>query len=340
MWNIVVSHKGVYILLIALFLLLLKYFFNFKPKFILPRKFLLKKLRLWWFRQRSYRIWFFVVLKYVLIISVLLSFLQIKFLVGKTIERQKDIPIQILFDVSLSMTADDIKPSRFDAAKMAVSRLMKNLSWYNFSLITFSGIPFVYMPFSHDFKSMSLYWNATTLANFPPVEEFVGTAIWDALILAMENIDHYNSGGDQTGPKVVVLITDGDSNIGYDPVQLIPSLQDNNIIVFSLWVWAEDYLIWYDYFDTPVTTSINTTLLADISKKTGWRFYRILDEKSFSPVFDDIVGVVRAQEREKVVKQYWELNKLLYVLVIVSLVGLLWWRISLLKKSPVVDWWL
>ncbi len=261
-------------------------------------------------------------------------------MVGKTIERQKDIPIQILFDVSLSMTADDIKPSRFDAAKMAVSRLMKNLSWYNFSLITFSGIPFVYMPFSHDFKSMSLYWNATTLANFPPVEEFVGTAIWDALILAMENIDHYNSGGDQTGPKVVVLITDGDSNIGYDPVQLIPSLQDNNIIVFSLWVWAEDYLIWYDYFDTPVTTSINTTLLADISKKTGWRFYRILDEKSFSPVFDDIVGVVRAQEREKVVKQYWELNKLLYVLVIVSLVGLLWWRISLLKKSPVVDWWL
>lgn len=81
--------------------------------------------------------------------------------------------------------------------------------------------------------------------------------------------------------KVIVLITDGDSNVGYDPIQLIPALQDENIVVFALGVGEQNYLIGYDYFDTPVKTSINTSLLVTLAEKTGGRFYRVLDKEKF-----------------------------------------------------------
>ncbi|NOZ44994.1 MAG: VWA domain-containing protein [bacterium] len=57
-----------------------------------------------------------------------MSFFHIQFLTGKTLYRPKNIPIQIVFDVSLSMSSQDISPSRFDVAKHAVSTLMQSLN--------------------------------------------------------------------------------------------------------------------------------------------------------------------------------------------------------------------
>lgn len=329
MTNILIDSVWIYFVLWALLLLVVKYFFNFKPKFVVPVSHLNSRWNI-----------ILKISKVLFVVIILLSFFNIQFLVGKTIETQKNIPIQILFDVSLSMTADDIKPSRFDAAKSAVSGLMRALEWYSFSIITFSWIPFVYMPFSDDLNSMSLYRESTDLTDFPPVNDFVWTAVWDALILAMENMNASFSTGVNNSlvrqgsgeQKVIVLITDGDSNVGYDPIQLIPALQDENIVVFALGVGEQNYLIGYDYFDTPVKTSINTSLLVTLAEKTGGRFYRVLDKEKFWSVFEEIVKVVRAQEKDLVVNQYRRLNRILYPLAIFFLLIILWMRIFVLKK--------
>ena len=51
---------------------------------------------------------------------------------------EKNLPIQIIFDVSLSMAADDLKPSRFVAAKKSLISLVQQLDGYAISLIAFS----------------------------------------------------------------------------------------------------------------------------------------------------------------------------------------------------------
>ncbi|MEI8008429.1 MAG: VWA domain-containing protein [bacterium] len=56
----------------------------------------------------------------------------------KQVVVQKNLPIQIVLDVSLSMAANDLTPSRFVAAKTSLISLIQQLDGYYVSLITFS----------------------------------------------------------------------------------------------------------------------------------------------------------------------------------------------------------
>ncbi|MEI6119225.1 MAG: VWA domain-containing protein [bacterium] len=51
---------------------------------------------------------------------------------------EKNIPVQIILDVSLSMAANDLQPSRFVAAKKSLISLIQQLDGYYISLIAFS----------------------------------------------------------------------------------------------------------------------------------------------------------------------------------------------------------
>lgn len=113
------------------------FFFNRRPKFILPVTYLKQKLR-----------YLHIILLGILLLSIILLPLSLSFVSERKVVVEKDIPIQIILDVSLSMAANDMHPSRFAAAKNSLISLVKNLDGYYLSLIAFSGKPFVYVPFS------------------------------------------------------------------------------------------------------------------------------------------------------------------------------------------------
>jgi len=71
----------------------------------------------------------------------------------------------------------------------------------------FSGIPFVHMGFGTHTDSARAKWATTHLGQFPPVPQFVGTAIGDALLLGIQNMEMNGFGS-----GIMILITDGDSN--------------------------------------------------------------------------------------------------------------------------------
>ena len=103
------------------------FFFNKKPKFIVP------------IRHLNQRSWFvYVTLLCLLVFSVILLPLRISFVRDTYVIAEKNIPIQIILDVSLSMSANDLSPSRFVAAKQSLISLIQQLDGYAISLITFS----------------------------------------------------------------------------------------------------------------------------------------------------------------------------------------------------------
>ncbi|HBB04820.1 TPA: hypothetical protein DCZ39_08285 [Patescibacteria group bacterium] len=73
-----------------------------------------------------------------LVVSVVLLPLRISLISDKQVVVEKNLPIQIILDVSLSMAANDLQPSRFVAAKTSLISLIKQLDGYQISLITFS----------------------------------------------------------------------------------------------------------------------------------------------------------------------------------------------------------
>ena len=74
----------------------------------------------------------------ILSISTILLPLDYRWVSDKVVVKEKNLPIQILFDVSLSMAADDIQPSRYVAAKDSMIKLIKQLDGYNISIVIFS----------------------------------------------------------------------------------------------------------------------------------------------------------------------------------------------------------
>lgn len=320
MWNIVYSSWWIWASLIIIVILVVLYFYNTRPKFIIPNKYL-----------NSSNNTLFRIVSCLLIICIVILPLNLQIITGKRVVIEKYIPVQVLFDVSLSMTADDIEPSRFVAAKYAVTQLMKKLEWYNISVIIFSGIPFVYIPFSDHTEAMVKKWDKTNLWDFPPTPEFVGTAIWDAMLLWVNNLEKVKAKS-HGQPWIIILLTDGDSNKWYDPDQVIPIAKKKNIPVFALWMWEQDYVVGYDHWWNQVRTSINVPLLENIAWDTWWEFYRVLENSSFEDIFHRISEMIRSQEKDRVENTYLDINKYILIIMFLCLVYLIYIRIISLKK--------
>lgn len=294
-----------WILILLFFLLfLLKNFVS--PNYFVPFNLINKK---YYFFEKILLFW---ILWLVIIIP-----LNINFKSEKKLNSLKTMNVQILFDVSLSMTADDIQPSRFEWAKNSVISLVKNLEGYNISMIAFSGIPFVRMPFSNENEVIvSKLWKMLH-SDFPPADNFVWTAIWDAILLWMDNLLKNNQ--DEKSPWVIILLTDWDSNKWSRPEQASLISKSKNIPIYTLWMWNSDYLVWRDYFDNEVNTTINIPLLELISKNSWWKFYRVLTEDDFSSIFKEIEQIIKSKELPNIYYEYKSLNLYIYQLLILFL---------------------
>ncbi|MEI6673037.1 MAG: VWA domain-containing protein [bacterium] len=103
------------------------FFFNKKPNFIVPTYHLKQRIR-----------YAYTLLLSLLVCVVLLLPFRISVISDKKVVVEKNLPIQIILDVSLSMAANDLSPSRFFAAKKSLISLIHKLDGYYVSLITFS----------------------------------------------------------------------------------------------------------------------------------------------------------------------------------------------------------
>ena len=305
---------------ISLFLITLSgvlFFFNKKPKFLVP------------FQHLKQRSWFiYNGLLSLLILSVVLLPLRIAVVTDKQVVVEKNLPIQIILDVSLSMSANDLDPSRFVAAKKSLISLIQQLDGYYISLITFSWKPFVYIPFSSSSSAIISKLQSMNLGDFPPVKDFLWTAIGDALLLGTQNLQQF-AHQETYKPWIVVLITDGDSNIWFDPMQVVSYYQKTQVPLFVLGVGQENYLIGRDSRNDDVTTNINLPLLQELADKTSGKFYRVVANQSFDQFFAELSKNIVSQQQQKIQNILWELNDYLIYILIVSLFGLFVFRISI-----------
>jgi len=320
-----VSPMGMLISLVLLALCGVLFFFNKKPKFVVPLDQMKQKSR-----------FVYIILLWVLLISVILLPLRISFVTDRQVIVEKNLPIQIILDVSLSMSANDIQPSRFVAAKKSLIPLIQKLDGYYISLISFSWKPFVYIPFSSSSSAIVAKLQTMNLGDFPPVKSFLWTAIGDALLLGVENLQQFVH-QETYKPWIVILITDGDSNIGYDPMQVVSYYQKMQVPLYILWVGQKNYLIGRDARNTDITTDINPVLLQQLADKTWGKFYRVLGNQSFDDFFTQLSQDIVVHQQQTIQNIFWDLDDYLMYILVFALLGLfifrLYFLISQTKRS-------
>ncbi len=279
------------------------YFFSYKPRFVAPRT----------RHTQLYKIITMIALTAMVLLPLNITFPQ-----SSQARTSYQTPVQILFDVSLSMAANDIQPSRFAAAKTMVDQLLQWRNQYPTSIILFSGIPFVHTAFGMHTDSTRAKWATTHLGQFPPVPQFVWTAIGDALLLGIQNME-----SNDFGSGIMVLITDGDSNIGYEPDDVVSILQKKDIPLYTIGIWQwDDFTVWYDYFGGQILTTYNPEFLEKLSEATGGGSWIIQNNDDLAISIEQIIKTIQSRTVATIDYPVFLLNKILVLILIIRMMAI------------------
>jgi Ca-activated chloride channel homolog len=119
--------------------------------------------------------------------------------------KQEGVDLFLALDVSLSMKAEDIKPSRLEKAKFEIRNLIAKLGGDRVGLIVFAGDAYTQFPLTTDYGAANLFLDVVDVDVVP----VPGTNIGAAIARAVDSFDF----NEQT-TKVIVIITDGESTEG------------------------------------------------------------------------------------------------------------------------------
>ena len=121
--------------------------------------------------------------------------------------RQTGIDVAIAFDISKSMLARDVPPSRLQAARELLGRMMHQLSGDRVALVPFAGVAFTQSPLTADNSAIRLYLDSLDPAQMP----VGGTNIAQAITKSTELLTGSKDKAENTGrSRVLLLLTDGE----------------------------------------------------------------------------------------------------------------------------------
>ena len=137
---------------------------------------------------------------------------------------QEGLQVMVALDVSNSMLAEDIKPTRLDRAKLEISDLMYKLNGDEIGLVLFSGASFIQFPLTSDYATARNYVQSAD----PSVISRSGTVIGDAIETAMQGFDP-----NLESQKVLVIMTDGEDS-ETDAIAAAQAAADAGVMIYTI----------------------------------------------------------------------------------------------------------
>ena len=119
--------------------------------------------------------------------------------------------IIIALDVSNSMLAEDILPSRLERSKQMINRMVDRMSNDKIGLIVFAGDAYTQIPITDDYPSVKMFLSGAG----PDMVSKQGTAIGSAIHLAVRSFssdEEERMAGEGVPSRAVVVITDGENH--------------------------------------------------------------------------------------------------------------------------------
>jgi Ca-activated chloride channel family protein len=143
---------------------------------------------------------------------------------------RQGVDVMIVLDVSKSMLARDIKPSRLDKAKQFLYKLVDKLQSDRVGLILFAGRAYMQMPLTPDHSAAKMYISEAG----PEVVPTQGTVFADALEMANNSFNR-----NEHKYKAVVLVSDGED---HDPegLKTAKQLADDGVMVNTVGIGSPD----------------------------------------------------------------------------------------------------
>ena len=250
-------------------------------------------------------------------------------------ESKNWIDIVLILDISKSMLAEDIKPSRIEVAKKIIIDFISKFQQDRIWMTIFAWKPFVSIPLTFDYSAIkTIVKSLTTDTINQNVPWLSWTAIWDWIILASDSLTKASSGKNRS--KVIILVTDWEANMWIDPKLASKYAADKNIKIYAVWIWDINWTELYitdefwnkQYFLDNTWKPINATLdiktLDFITKTTWWKYYLANNEESLKDIFTDLWNLNKTEIKDKIVRNFdYDIEEHLNVLVLLLILLLI-----------------
>jgi Ca-activated chloride channel family protein len=216
------------------------------------------------------------------------------------------IDIVLTLDLSLSMQASDIAPNRFEATKYVVDEFISKRPNDRMGAVVFGRDAYTLLPLTTD-KDMLRGAIADLQLG---VVEGRGTAIGNAVGVALNRLR-----GSEAKSKVMILLTDGDSNSGnVAPDEASEFAQHMGVKLYTILMGrSEDARVQsgVDLFGRPLfghgSFPVNPELLERMAKRTGGEAFLVTDRKGLENSFHTILDRLEKSEIEDAGAVYGEL---------------------------------
>lgn len=209
--------------------------------------------------------------------------------------------IFILVDVSASMNARDIVPSRLEKVKYEIRQLVQQFNSDRIGLIVFAGDALVQCPLTYDQSALLLFTETLNTDLLPRA----GANYTPALRLALTKFTGPNNPyRRQKRAEIILLISDGEdfsNNIG----PLYRQLNQENVRVFSLGVGSENGApiplaqgFVTDKNRKRVISKLHAGRLAEIAGNTNGQYFEISERSSEIPRLISAVNAIEGERQE------------------------------------------
>ena len=212
---------------------------------------------------------------------------------GSDIEivEQRGVQVMVALDISRSMLAQDLKPTRLDRAKLEISDLISRLDGDEVGIVLFSGASFIQFPLTSDYATARTYLNHAS----PNAITRQGTVIAEAIETAMAGFST-----ERDNQKVIVIMTDGENHEG-DPITAAREAAAQGAVIYTVGFGSAEGGAVPEYDERGEITSyrqdaqgqvlisrIDEVALQQIAESGGGRYFRATDSGAIARLAEEI----------------------------------------------------
>ncbi len=220
------------------------------------------------------------------------------------------VDVALAIDLSGSMRAEDLKPSRIEAAKTTLKEFVKGFNQGRMALVAFAGRSFTQCPLTSDGEILTSLLDQLDVGSV----QLDGTAIGDAIINCI------NKFKESSASRIIILLTDGENNSGsVDPITAARAAREKGIKIYAIGIGTpegapipvygpdgrKDYI--RDDFGNVLIDKADFTALKKMAEITGGRYFEARDSRALKDIYDEISRMEKKELTVKRTKGYREL---------------------------------
>ena len=261
--------------------------------------------------------------------------------------KREGIDLYIAVDVSNSMNAEDIVPSRLERSKQAINKLISEMKGDRIGVIVFADKAFVQLPITTDYSAAKMFLSTVNTS----LVASQGTAIAEAINLAVKSFS------DEEHSKAIVIISDGEDHENDAAVKAAQEAAKQGIRIYTIGMGLPDGapIPQYNQYGhhtgyrkdkngNTIITKLNEAMLQQIAAAGNGIYVRASNSNvGLEKIYDDIEKLDKSEIEAKVFTDYenqfqWFVGAAIVLLLIEMLIssGKKGWekRFNIFEKKP------